>query len=137
MKVQLIAFMATTLLISGCNSTPEAPTTESFVTNITEVGHKRFVYKASLGTRPHGRGGQNSGGPGIGSGAKPPGGKHSSGKSGRNKSTSGDIRKMAMERMELLLIESGFCPNGWFLIEQTFHQNQAEILGECRAAAPQ
>lgn len=135
MKVHLIASIATILLISGCSSTPEAPTSESFVTDITELGHKRFTYKASLGTGPTGRGGRGnkpSRGTGMGGGGKPPGGKP-----GGGKTTSGDIKKTAMERIELLLNESGFCPNGWFLIEQTFDQNRAEILGECRAVAPQ
>ncbi|BBM01910.1 hypothetical protein [Microbulbifer sp. GL-2] len=135
MKVHLLASMTTILLISGCSSTPEVPTSESFVTDITELGHKRFTYKASQEIKPSGRGGRGnkpSHGPGMGGGGKPPGGKP-----GGGKTTSGDIKKTAMERIELLLNESGFCSNGWFLIEQTFDQNRAEILGECRAAAPQ
>jgi len=135
MKVHLIASITTILLISGCSSTPEVPTSESFVTDITELGHKRFTYKASLGAGPSTRGGRRnkpSRGPGMGGGGKPPGGRPDN-----SKATSGDIKKTATERIELLLSESGFCPNGWFLIEQTFDQSRAEILGECRVAAPQ
>ncbi|WP_444925933.1 hypothetical protein ACJJI4_17370 [Microbulbifer sp. TRSA002] len=138
MKVHLFASAAVILIAAGCSSTPEIPTTESFVTDITELGHRRFTYKATIGAGPKGqdsrRGGPGGGGPGGG----PGGGKGSGGPSGSGGpggANSGDVKKVARQRMELLLAESGFCPNGWFLIEQTFDQNRAEIIGECRAVA--
>ncbi|WNZ55723.1 hypothetical protein QT397_23220 [Microbulbifer sp. MKSA007] len=139
MKVHLFASAAVILIAAGCSSTPEIPTTESFVTDITELGHRRFTYKATIGAGPKGqggkRGGPGGGGPGgggPGGGGKGSGGPGGGGPGGAN---SGDVKKVARQRMELLLAESGFCPNGWFLIEQTFDQNRAEIIGECRAVA--
>ncbi|WP_444940744.1 hypothetical protein ACJJI3_20270 [Microbulbifer sp. ZKSA004] len=139
MKVHLFASAAVILIAAGCSSTPEIPTTESFVTDITELGHRRFTYKATIGAGPKGqvgkRGGPGGGGPGgggPGGSGKGSGGPGGGGPGGAN---SGDVKKVARQRMELLLAESGFCPNGWFLIEQTFDQNRAEIIGECRAVA--
>ncbi|WP_444896079.1 hypothetical protein [Microbulbifer sp. SSSA005] len=139
MKVHLFASAAVILIAAGCSSTPEIPTTESFITDITELGHRRFTYKATIGAGPKGqggkRGGPGGGGPGgggPGGGGKGSGGPGGGGPGGAN---SGDVKKVARQRMELLLAESGFCPNGWFLIEQTFDQNRAEIIGECRAVA--
>ncbi|WP_445362523.1 hypothetical protein ACJJIQ_16945 [Microbulbifer sp. ANSA003] len=139
MKVHLFASAAVILIAAGCSSTPEIPTTESFVTDITELGHRRFTYKATIGAGPKGqggkRGGPGGGGPGgggPGGGGKGSGGPGGGGPGGAN---SGDVKKVARQRMELLLAESGFCPNGWFLIEQTFDQNRAETIGECRAVA--
>ncbi|MCO1333556.1 hypothetical protein MO867_04300 [Microbulbifer sp. OS29] len=148
MKVHFFASMAAALFAAGCSSTPEIPSTESFITDITELGHRRFTYKATIGSGPGDRGKQPSGGgkgpggggkgpggggKGPGGGGKGPGGGgEPSGASGPGRN-SGDIKKLAKQRMELLLAESSFCPNGWFLIEQTFDQNRAEIIGECRA----
>ncbi|WP_226642640.1 hypothetical protein [Microbulbifer variabilis] len=138
MKYPLIIPIAASLIASSCSSTPKIPSTESFVTHITEFGHKRFTYKATLGPeRPTGERpprAPSAGGPG---GDKPRGAKPGAGKPGGGKGNSGDIRKIALERMEILLDESGFCNNGWFLIEQTLDQRRAEIIGECRAVAPQ
>ncbi|QFT56359.1 hypothetical protein [Microbulbifer sp. THAF38] len=138
MKYSLIVPIAVSLIASSCSSTPNNPTTESFVTHITELGHKRFTYKATLGPdRPSGerpRRASSAGGP---SGDKPRGAKPGAGKPGRSKANSGDIKKIALERMEVLLDESGFCNNGWFLVEQTIDQRRAEIIGECRAVVPQ
>ncbi|GAB2887408.1 hypothetical protein ACCI51_01290 [Microbulbifer echini] len=141
MNFYLIPPIAAALMISGCNSTPVVPTTESFVTQIGELGHKRFTYKATLGPdRPSGQKPRRAppGGTPKGSrkGGKPNGGKPGAEKPSGNKPNTGEIRKIAMERMEFLLHESSFCPNGWFLIEQTIDQNRAEILGECRAESP-
>ncbi|WHI45545.1 hypothetical protein ACJJIE_13610 [Microbulbifer sp. TRSA001] len=143
MKVHLFASAAVILIAAGCSSTPEIPTTESFVTDITELGHRRFTYKATIGAGPKGQGsrrggpggGGPGGGPGGGKGSGGPGGGGPSGSGGPGGANSGDVKKVARQRMELLLAESGFCPNGWFLIEQTFDQNRAEIIGECRAVA--
>ncbi|AWF82700.1 hypothetical protein BTJ40_18840 [Microbulbifer sp. A4B17] len=146
MKVHLFASVATILIAAGCSSTPEIPTTESFITDITDLGHRRFTYKATIGSGPKGQGGRRGGpsggspgggGPGGGGpgGGGPGGGGPGGGGSGPSSGNSGDVKKVARQRMELLLAESGFCSNGWFLIEQTFDQNRAEIIGECRAAA--
>ncbi|USD20910.1 hypothetical protein MJO52_17880 [Microbulbifer variabilis] len=140
MKANLLSTMGASLLIFSCSSTPKVPTNESFVADITELGHKRFVYKASLGAAPHNdgsHGSKHNRGPGMGGKGKPARGKPSSGIPGHSQSNSGDIKKMAMARVELLINENGFCSNGWFPIEQTFEKGRAEIHGECRAVAAQ
>ncbi|WP_444928502.1 hypothetical protein ACJJIF_11545 [Microbulbifer sp. SSSA002] len=152
MKIHLFASAAVVFVAAGCSSTPEIPTTESFITDITELGHRRFTYKATIGSGPKGgrRGAPSGGGPGGGGpggggpggggpgGGGPGGGGPGGGGPDNGGGPSGDspksVKRVARQRMELLLNESGFCPNGWFLIEQTFDQNRAEIIGECRAA---
>ncbi|AMX01767.1 hypothetical protein [Microbulbifer thermotolerans] len=133
--------LAAATLAAGCSSTPEKPPvfSESLITHISDQGNRFFTYKAQLsadqeGGMGGGRRGGRGGGPGGGMGGGPGGG--AGGKGGGTMAKMRDnTQEAAMERMEELLAETDYCPNGWFIIEKTFDRGSAEIRGECRAAS--
>jgi|GEM_PF-2453581 len=148
--------LAAVAVATGCSSTPEMPPvfSESLITNITKQGNHFFTYKATLSLdqqrgRPGGMGsgpGGGRGGPGGGMGGVPGGGMEGPGSMGGGPIDGGpgggmqakmrnNPEKAAMERLEEVLAETGYCPNGWFVIEKTFDRGSAEVRGECRTAS--
>ena len=147
--MQRALIVSTVILAAGCSSTPPVPPvfSESFITNITPQGNHFFTYSATLNmqqgsapSRSPGRGrgsgkgrrpnGEMGGGPGGGMG------------SGAGEMAGGTPQKMrenpevtAMERVETLIAESGYCARGWFVIEKTVDRGNVEIRGECRTAS--
>lgn len=135
------AFAAITAL-GGCASAPKAPPvfSESFITNITPQGNQLFTYSASLSMDKAG-GGRQSGGGGRGGRGGPGGGKSGGMGGGKGGGPGGGMpAKMrensgeaAMERLDQVLAETGYCPHGWFVIEKTVDRGSVEVKGECRA----
>jgi len=140
--------------LAACASAPKAPPvfSESFITNITPQGNHMFTYTASLsmeqqgggpggggggrGPGGGGRGGMGSGpgggmggGPGGGMGGSPGGGAGG----GMAQKMRGNSEEAAMERLEEVLTETGYCPKGWFVIEKTADRGNVEVRGECRS----
>ncbi|WP_323845416.1 hypothetical protein [Microbulbifer magnicolonia] len=144
MKCHLPLAAATLAAITaGCSSTPRIPPvfSESLITDISEQGNRFFTYKATLSTDQRGgRPGDMGGGPGGDMGGGPdgsgPGGGMGSGPGGGMAGKMrGNSEKAAMARLEEVLAETGYCTNGWFVIEKTFDRGSAEIRGECRTAS--
>lgn len=146
--MQRATVIAAVLLATGCSSAPEIPPvySESLITNIAPQGNHFFTYTATVNTRQDGpgegmgggpRGGRRGPGGGMGGG---PGGMDSGpggmgggpGRDTQRKMTE-DPEKTAMQRLETVLAETGYCPAGWFVIESTFDRGAAKIRGECRA----
>ncbi|WP_043319191.1 hypothetical protein [Microbulbifer sp. HZ11] len=133
------AAFAAIATVTGCASAPKAPPvfSESFITSITPQGNHLFTYTASLsmenaggGRKPGGggRGGKGGGGPGGGMG----GGK-GGGAGGMPAKMRENASEAAMERLDLVLAETNYCPHGWFVIEKTADRGNVEVKGECRA----
>ncbi len=122
-----IAFSA--LILAGCASEPTAPNPglkESFHTEIAANGSKRFTYSLEMAApqlrgpyteSPQMRGGmvrqQDLG----------------RGRAGRGQRVDFDYA------MELKLRETGFCRDGYFVIDRVVSQLGGEVRGECRDAA--
>ncbi|SHF53950.1 hypothetical protein SAMN04487965_2192 [Microbulbifer donghaiensis] len=114
------------LLLSGCTSTPAAPNPglkESFHTEISANGSKRFTYALEMTTplvrgpytqSPTARGGmvRTQDMPGR----QPPG----------NRGLDFD------HALNLKLQETGFCLDGYFVIERSVSPMNGEVRGECR-----
>ncbi|MFC6632995.1 hypothetical protein [Microbulbifer taiwanensis] len=145
-----LLLLLATAAAAGCSSVAKMPPvfSESLITNITEQGNHFFTYRANLsmqeggaapargpgvGGKGGGRGGPGGGmgggpGGGMGGGMGAPGG-------GMQARMRDNPQEAAMERLEEILAETGYCPNGWFVIEKTFDRGAAEIRGECRTAS--
>ena len=140
--------------LTACASAPKAPPvfSESFITNITPQGNHMFTYTASLsmdrqggpggggrgpgggpGGGRGGMGGGPGGGMGGGSGGGPGGGMGSGPNGGMASKMRGNSSEAAMERLEEVLQQTSYCPNGWFVIEKTADRGNVEVRGECRA----
>lgn len=137
-------------LATGCSSAPDMPPvfSESFITNITPQGNHFFTYSATMnmqqGSRPGrgmeaprggmggGPGGGMDGGPGgdMGSG---PGGGNGGGPGGAPQKMRDNPEETAKERVAKIITDTGYCSNGWFVIDEMFDQGSAEIRGECRS----
>ncbi|WP_193161674.1 hypothetical protein [Microbulbifer hainanensis] len=152
--------LAATVLAAGCSSTPPMPPvfSESLITNITAQGNQVFTYKATLnlsegggrgqrggmgrgpgggmgGGKGGGPGGGMGGGPGGGMGGEPGGAMGGKPGGGMQAKMRGNPEEAATERLTEVLADTGYCTNGWFVIEKTIDQGLAEIRGECRTAS--
>ncbi|MCK7598381.1 hypothetical protein M0G74_13960 [Microbulbifer sp. CAU 1566] len=117
------------LLLAGCASEPLAPNPglkESFHTEISANGSKRFTYALEMAA-PLMRGPYTES-PSMRSGMirqQAPAG----GSAGRGNRMDFDYA------MELKLKESGFCRDGYFVIDRVVSQLGGEVRGECRDPA--
>ncbi|WP_308366091.1 MULTISPECIES: hypothetical protein [unclassified Microbulbifer] len=145
--MRTLLLVACAALAAGCSSAPKMPPvfSESLITDISEQGNRFFTYKATLSMEQQGRGGPGGGmggGPGRGRGGTPggmgggPGGTMGGTPGGGMQNRMrGNPEETAKERLEEILAETRYCPNGWFVIEETFDRGSAEIRGECRAVS--
>jgi len=119
---------------------------ESLITNIAPQGNHFFTYKATLNLTQGGAGGRGHsgagrggpGGMGGGMGGRPGGGMGGGpggGGNGMQSRMRNNPEEAAMDRLNEVLGETGYCPGGWFIIEKTFDRGSAEIRGECRTAS--
>ena len=146
MKYLLMAAVAASL--TACASAPKAPPvfSESFIANIAPQGNHLFTYTANLsmenpgsGRGPGGGGGGRGGrgGPGGGMGGGPGGGQGGGMGGGPGggmvAKMRGNSSEAAMERLNEVLKQTNYCPNGWFVIEKNVDRGNVEVKGECRA----
>ncbi len=139
----LALLVAASSILAACASAPKAPPvfSESFITNITPQGNHLFTYTANVTRENHSEGRSSNRGGGRGKGGA--GGRHGGGKEGGMRGAGGggsmpskmreNPEKAAQERLDIVLADTGYCPNGWFVIEQVATQGEVEIRGECRA----
>ena len=119
-----------TLVLAACASGPKAPNPglkESFHTEVAANGSKRFTYSLEMATpamptpytqSPAARGGMIT----------------------REEYLRQQRRAQAMpfdfdRALELKLRDSGFCRDGYFVIERVVSRLSGELRGECRDAA--
>jgi len=119
------------LLFAGCASEPKAPNPglkESFHTEIAANGSKRFTYSLEVAApqirgpyteNPTMRGGMVRQQELVRS----------------NRGVSRDQRRQFDYALELKLKETGFCRDGYFVIDRVISQLGGEVRGECRDAA--
>lgn len=122
-------FVPTVLLLAACTSTPRAPNPglkESFHTEISANGSKRFTYALEIAA-PELRG---------------PFTENPTSRSSMLRNQEMMQRQPRRGRMldfdhalELKLNETGFCRDGYFVIDRVVSQLGGEVRGECREAA--
>lgn len=124
------------LFLSGCasNQRKSPEVTEVIATNITSNGLKLFSYSVTMSmpqkrkeglSRENGRGARN--------------GRDKSGgmdevKSDRE-STKNRMKQMIYEKLESKLIDTGYCREGYIVLDRYFDREQAQIRGECKEGA--
>ncbi|WP_323847141.1 hypothetical protein [Microbulbifer magnicolonia] len=128
-QLRLCALFLVPLLLIACSSAPPAPNPglkESFHTEISANGSKRFTYTLEMTTplvrgpytqSPASRGGM------MGPQNMP------AGQPRRNRGLDFD------HALNLKLQETGFCLDGYFVIERSVSPMGGEVRGECREGA--
>ncbi|SEA33589.1 hypothetical protein [Microbulbifer marinus] len=122
----LLGVATAVLLLSGCTSTQPAPNPglkESFHTEISANGSKRFTYALEM-TTPLVRG---------------PYTQSPTARSGMVRPQDMPVRQQRGNRsldfdhaLNLKLQETGFCLDGYFVIERSVSPMNGEVRGECR-----
>ena len=117
------------LFLAGCASEPTAPNPglkESFHTEIAANGSKRFTYTLEMAA-PQLRGPYTES-PNMRSGMVR--------QQDLNRARPGRGQRLNFDyALELKLKETGFCRDGYFVIDRVVSQLGGEVRGECRDAA--
>lgn len=122
--VVLIGSVSTLLLLAGCASGPQAPNPglkESFHTEIFPNGAKRFTYSLEMAT-PQLRGPYTEQ-PNMRAGTM------------RSEPVRGTRREARVDidnALQLKMTETGFCRDGFFVIDRVVSRMGGEVRGECR-----
>ncbi|MFT5162048.1 MAG: hypothetical protein ACI9FJ_000616 [Alteromonadaceae bacterium] len=162
---QIIGLVVLPLVLTACanHDKPDRKMQETFVTNISEDGSKRFNYAMTViggkstgkkseqkeaqksgqkGSRGAGRGDTGRGD--TGRGGKGAGGRGNSGsRNGAGQGSSRpDVQKVQQklklkmtENLELRLQQSGYCREGYLELNSYFGRGQSQIRGECKEGA--
>ncbi len=123
-KITLV-IAGSVLILSGCSSQDKKrpSLTETFETQITEDGSKRFVYQVSPDRSKGGRPPRNQDG-------KPP---------SRDGQKSSNRAAKVAEKTEAMLQEklakTEFCQDGYMVLDSFFDRGRYTIRGECRDEA--
>lgn len=118
------------VFFAGCASEPKAPNPglkESFHTEISANGSKRFTYSLEVAA-PQIRGPYTEN-PTMRGGMVRQQDLARGGRAGRSQQQDFDYA------LELKLKETGFCRDGYFVIDRVVSQLGGEVRGECRDAA--
>jgi hypothetical protein len=112
------------LLISACGHTPgpkDIPPDVDFATTILDDDTKLFTYSVRI----------NRGGPdGLGS-QRPPG----RGEGGEQKQQRRPSARASQKGVEAMLMQNGYCRDGYVVLEQYEERTKYIVRGECRDAA--
>lgn len=122
--------LSAVLLIAGCASEPRAPNPglkESFHTEISANGSKRFTYSLEMAA-PQIRGPYTQDPTARGGMVRQQDLARS------NRGSRGTEREFEYA-LELKLKETGFCRDGYFVIDRVVSQLGGEVRGECRDPA--
>ncbi len=129
----LLAFYSLVfLLFAGCASQSDKPELiERFTTDIKADGSKQFHYSLSrVGGDTKGKSKNRKG---RGQGGAKGGGR--GGSSSRKEEMRGKALKLANERMETNLLETGYCREGYLEQSSSMARGRSQYWGECREAA--
>jgi len=138
-KSSLIIF-ACSVFVAACSSTPEKEGfSESFVTQISEDGSKRFQYTLQREIPDGGRKrggrmkGAMKGGGMMGAGGRGQGG-------GKNRTDmiakmQEKVKAQAHGSLEEKLAEVEFCREGYMVLHEAFTMGRFQLQGECRDTA--
>lgn len=144
MKSKVLVGIATAFLCACASNPPEPTFSERFITSTTEDNLKQFTYELSMSrAAPGGRQGMRGAPPGGrdgGSGKQRGGGMAGmeGGRMGGNvrpRTADRDPESMITQRLDVLMQESSYCDNGYFIISKNISQGQSSVFGECKATA--
>ena len=117
------------LFLSGCasNQRKNSEVNEILATNIESNGLKLFSYSLTM--------------------SMPQKGKGRGGRTGRDKSGGGGgakldhesqknrMKEMVYEKLELMLTDTGYCREGYIVLDRYFERGNSQIRGECKEGA--
>lgn len=140
-RSKLLVIAISIILMSGCtqnshkhpNDRPEPK--ETFSTKATSNGTKLFSYSVEIPERSRTRGGERRQRSGMAkrkqrSGTEKRERRAESGAAGRGLST-----ERLHEQLEQKIAETGFCKEGYVVLDEVFRNRFASIRGECRDGA--
>ncbi|BFM18566.1 lipoprotein [Maricurvus nonylphenolicus] len=124
--ILLLGAVAGITACSGPGQKRPAPAlSQDFSTHITQDGSKMFVFTLSM-QRPERQGGK--------SGMRPPARGERKGGGGR-KDRSDELEKMTTALLDQKLETSGYCREGYMVLERFAEQGKSRIRGECKETA--
>ncbi len=126
--IPLVALVGVTSIIVGCAGPDKKRSgpalTQDFSTNISADGTKSFIFTLSMNASQ-------------GRGVKEPRGgrRNNQRRSGRSENELKHSKTMFYGRLEDKLNDSGFCREGYMVLESQFERGKSRLRGECKEAA--
>lgn len=132
--VRITPLLVGLFILAGCASDKPKPSdrrpapVETFSTEITKDGTKLFSYSLEM-PKP------NTTSRGAKSGRKARRSPDASGKRSPNRDKTGELARRLDERLKRKIEETGFCQEGYLVLDRYVGRGNASIRGECREGA--
>ena len=135
-KNKVVALLMPLLMLAcASNQKRQQDIQEIFVTDIKENGLKLFSYSVSMSLPQkeiNGKGMGHKGDGGMGGGNR--GGRKGTGRTDRESMTSRNKEKIN-EKLDSKLVETGYCREGYIVLNSYVGKGKSQIRGECKEGA--